>query len=91
MAKAYGGIARGLAKKRDKGSPSSTNSKQSKLKKVSGSVAGLQKNHQRDIEETKGELTLNRSANILNETGDPSVMAVPEHHIREQKLKKQKI
>lgn len=28
---------------------------------------------------------------VLNETNDPSMMAVPDHHIREQRLKKQKL
>jgi hypothetical protein len=43
LAKAYGGIARGAPKQRRKGSPSSSLSKQSKLGKVAGSVAGYQK------------------------------------------------
>jgi hypothetical protein len=33
----------------------------------------------------------NQSHIVLNETNDPSMMAVPEHHLREEKLKKQKM
>ena len=95
MAKAYGGVAKPQPKRvLPKGlkSPRSSISN-TKLNKVVGSVSGLQRNHpsRRDFEEHKGDLNHNQSHVILNETNDPSVMAVPEHHLREEKLKKQKM
>jgi hypothetical protein len=44
------------------------------------------------MEEVKSNIGQNINQNqsmvLLNETNDPSMMAVPEHHIREQRLKK---
>jgi hypothetical protein len=44
-----------------------------------------------DVEESKSKINQNQSMAVLNETNDPSVMAVPEHHLREEKLKRQKL
>jgi len=97
LASAYGGVAKGsvirkapkAGKSRSPGSSVSRGSQ--KLKGVAGSVAGLQRNNQsslRNIEETKDN---NQSMLQLNDPNDASMMAVPEHHIREQRLKKQKV
>ena len=45
----------------------------------------------RDQVSNHGGINQNQSMAILNETNDPSVLAVPEHHLREQRLKKQKM
>ena len=100
MAKAYGGVAKPQTKRvLPKGlrSPrSSISHAKSQLHKVAGQVSGLQRNHpiRREIEETKGQDTImnhNQSYVILDGTNEPSMMAVPEHHLREEKLKKQKL
>ena len=64
------------------------------LSQIAGSVSGLRKNQatiRADLEESKSRLNQNQSIAILNETNDPSVMAVPEHHLREERLKMQKL
>lgn len=90
MAKAYGGVAKPQPKRV---LPKGLKSPRSSISKVAGSVSGLQRHHQsrRELEERKaaGEtLQHNQSHIVLNETNDPSIMAVPEHHLREEKLKK---
>lgn len=95
MAKAYGGVAKPQPKrtlpKGLKSPRSSISNTRGTLNKVAGSVSGLQRNHQsrRELEERKNDnLNHNQSHIVLNETNDPSIMAVPEHHLREEKLKK---
>lgn len=45
------------------------------------------------MEEVKQAPTPHQNMSMvqLNETNDPSMMAIPEHHMREQRLKKQKM
>jgi hypothetical protein len=61
---------------------------------VSGSVTGYHRNdpHLRKHEEQKVDSNLNQSAAlIINETNALSIQGVPEHQIREQRLKKNKM
>jgi hypothetical protein len=105
MARAYGGVPRGAAKKvitktvnvyRDVVTPVSATRGSKQINKVSSAIAGFQRdtgsrgrspNHMmtsmRDLEEYKDAHTASLPGMGINESNEASMLAVPEHHIRE--------
>lgn len=105
LARAYGGMPRGAAKKmvtktqqpRDSQTPGSINTR-SNINKVSAAVAGYQRDggsrgddrnrafsSMQNLEEYKENPNNISNAGLLNlnESNEASMLAVPEHHIRE--------